>query len=219
VTHVLSDGDTEGQLRELLRDPGWSLRPWPDAEARVRRAARRQRLRAAGLTAGAGAASTAVALSLAMLGSAPRGTFSTASTSILTCGDSAGQQGRGTPPARLVNGVDGFIGDANAYDTLPVQHRGGHRYLAWKTALAVAPDARPYRIVSVTSPGSALVAYGPAAPSRSVRLAVCGHRYTLYTGGILVRHPACVVLTVSGPAGKPVTVEVPVLRACPSRAR
>ncbi len=35
----------EERLRELLRDPRWSLPPWPDAELRVRRTARRQRMR------------------------------------------------------------------------------------------------------------------------------------------------------------------------------
>src|SRR5262245_155085 len=37
----------EDRLRELLRDPRWSLAPWPDADSRVRRAARRQRRAAA----------------------------------------------------------------------------------------------------------------------------------------------------------------------------
>ncbi len=46
----------EDRLRELLRDPGWSLPVWPDAQARVRRAARRQRLTIASV----GAAVTAV---------------------------------------------------------------------------------------------------------------------------------------------------------------
>lgn len=31
------------RLRELMHDPGWSLSPWPDAEQRIRRTARRQR--------------------------------------------------------------------------------------------------------------------------------------------------------------------------------
>lgn len=44
----------ESRLRELLHDPGWSLPAWPNAEARIRRTARRQRIRAA--TAGAAVA-------------------------------------------------------------------------------------------------------------------------------------------------------------------
>jgi hypothetical protein len=57
----------ENKLRELLHDPGWALPAWPDAQARVRRAARRQRARAVGLgacTAAIAAAAIAVPLSL-----------------------------------------------------------------------------------------------------------------------------------------------------------
>jgi len=39
----LGHRNEEDRLRELLRHPRWSLAPWPDAESRVRRAARRQR--------------------------------------------------------------------------------------------------------------------------------------------------------------------------------
>ena len=41
----------EERLRRLMRDPGWSLPAWPDAEARVRRTARRQRLASASIVA------------------------------------------------------------------------------------------------------------------------------------------------------------------------
>lgn len=217
-----SDDRAENRLRELFRDPRWSLPSWPDAEARVRNAARRQRLRVTGAAAGVGiAAITAIVVPLTLPGAPSPRTFYAGTTVLLTCHDSAGQQGRDTSPARLVHGVDGFIGDANAYDSLPVQHLDGHRYLAWKTALSVAPDAGPYRTVSVVTPTSARLSYGSGivAPSRSVRLPACGHRYALYLGGILVRHPACVTLAVNGPSGKPITVSVPVLRSCPPRAR
>jgi hypothetical protein len=207
-----SHDKTEDRLRALLQDPRWSLRPWPDAEARVRRAARRQRLRATSVAAGAGAAIAAVVFPLTMVGSPPPAMFGATTKNLLTCRDSAGQQGRGTPPARLVNGVDGFIGDTNAWDILPVERVSGHRYLALKSALSVASNARPYRTVSVTSPASARLAYGTLAPFRSVRLPACGHRYALYIGAILVRQPACVTLTVTGPAAEPVTIVVPVLR-------
>jgi hypothetical protein len=50
----------EDRLREFLRDPRWSLAPWPDARTRVLRAARRQRRSAAG-AAGAVAVVVAVA--------------------------------------------------------------------------------------------------------------------------------------------------------------
>jgi hypothetical protein len=222
MTHMSSDDRTENKLRELLRDPRWSLPSWPDAEIRVRKAARRQRLRVTGVAAGAGiAAITAIALPLTVPGTPAPGPAATGNVVILNCQNSAGQQGRDTSPARLVHGVDGFIGDTNAYDTLPVQHLDGHRYLAWKTALSVAPDAGPYRTVSVVTPASARLSYGSgiAASSRSVRLPACGHRYALYVGGILVRRPACVTLAVSGPSGRQTTVAVPVLRSCPPRAR
>jgi hypothetical protein len=52
-----------------------------------------------------------------------------AALALLTCDDSAGQQGIDAAPALLVNGVDGFLADTNAYDTLPVRRQGGHRYL------------------------------------------------------------------------------------------
>jgi hypothetical protein len=217
-----SDDRAENRLRELFRDPRWSLPSWPDAEARVRNAARRQRLRATGVAAGVGiAAITAIVVPLTLPGASPPRTFHADTTVLLTCHDSAGQQGRDTSPARLVHGVDGFIGDTNAYDALPVQHLDGHRYLAWKTALSVAPDAGPYRTVSVVTPASARLSYGSgiSASSRSVRLPSCGHRFALYVGGILVMHPACVTLAVTGPAGKPTTVAVPVLRSCPPHTR
>lgn len=134
-----------------------------------------------------------------------------ATLAVLTCHDSAGQQGVGAAPALLVNGVDGFIGDTNADDTLPVWNQDGHRYLAWKAALSVASTALPFRTVSVVSPASARLGYGGAALSQRVRMPACGRRYALYVGGIFVMHPACVTLAVTGPAGKPSTVTMPVL--------
>ena len=217
------DDDAQNRLRELFRDPRWSLPPWPDAEARVRNAARRQRLRAARVTAVAGIAAVAAitAIVVPMLpGVSPPRTFQ-ASTVVLTCHNSAGQQAEDGPPARVVNGVDGFIGDPNAYDTLPVQHLHGYRYLVLKTALSVAPDAGPYRTVSVVTPASARLSYGSSIlkASGSVRLPACGRRYALYVGGILVRQPACVTIAVTGPYGESTTVSVPVLRSCPEHAR
>jgi hypothetical protein len=62
----------EEKLRELMRDPRWSLAPWPDAQSRVRRAARKQR-RAVACTAAAVAilitAAAAVTLSVVLSGS------------------------------------------------------------------------------------------------------------------------------------------------------
>jgi len=147
----------------------------------------------------------------ACAGGSPARVPMAAALAVLTCHDSAGQQGIDTAPALLVNGVDGFIGDTHTYDTLPMWKQDGHRYLAWKAALSVASGALPYRTVSLVSPASARLGYGGAALSRRVRMPVCGRRYTLYAGGIFVTHPACVTLAVTGPTGKPSTVTVPVL--------
>jgi hypothetical protein len=133
---------------------------------------------------------------------------------VLSCGAAAGQQGPGQPPDRLAGGVSGFVGDSNPDDTLPVFGRiDGHRYLVWKAALAVAPGARGGRTVRVLSPAWARIAYGrpPLRPASQIRMPACGPRYTLFTGGILVRRPACVRLAVSGPGVATVTVAVPVL--------
>jgi hypothetical protein len=114
----------------------------------------------------------------------------------------------------VAGGVSGFAGDIETYDTLPVFGRiDGHRYLVWKAALAVAPGARGGRTLRVLSPGWARIAYGrpPWKPASQIRMPACGPRYTLFTGGILVRRPACVRLAVSGPGVAAVTVAVPVL--------
>lgn len=208
------DSTPEARLRELFREQEWSLPPWPDAALRVRRAARRQRVRNALVTTGAGAVIIAIALSLTLLRAPSPEVTGDGRPNFLTCRDSAGQQDRDTRPARLVNGVDGFIGDANAYDTLPVRRVAGSRYLDWKTPLAVQPGS--YRTVAIVSPASARLDYGSGrvAPARAVRMPACGSRYTLYVGGILVRRPACVTLAVSNPAGTTALVTVPVLRGC-----
>lgn len=68
------EADLEDRLRDLLSDPRWSLQPWPDAQERVRRTARRQRIKAVSATACTGAvAAAACAVPLAVLGGA-RGT-------------------------------------------------------------------------------------------------------------------------------------------------
>jgi len=143
----------------------------------------------------------------------------------LTCHATAGQQGA-DPHALRVNGVESIAlrGDSNSADPLPVWHVAGRRYLIWKTFLAVAAASRPYRVVTVTSPATARLYYASAArwgaasgrgeigaAPRQVRLPVCGRRFTGYTGGILVTHPACVHLAVRGPGRKAVTVTVPIL--------
>src|SRR6516225_2036223 len=59
---MLGEDQAEDRLRELLRDPGWSLPKWRDPQQRIRRAARGQRVRLAGTAAGVAAALTAVAV-------------------------------------------------------------------------------------------------------------------------------------------------------------
>ena len=148
----------------------------------------------------------------------------------LSCRDSAGQQ-PGDPSARALNGVESaaWLGDTDSYDALPAwRSRDGRRYLVWKTYLAVAPGARPYRVITVASPASARLFYASPArwgtasgaavisrPPRSVRLASCGRQYAGFTGGILVVRPACVTLTITGPDRPPRSVTVPILvRRC-----
>ena len=65
----------EDRLRELLRDPRWSLPAWRDPEQRVRRAARRQRLRVTGMAAGVAAAAViavAIPVGIGASGHPPR---------------------------------------------------------------------------------------------------------------------------------------------------
>jgi hypothetical protein len=150
-------------------------------------------------------------------------------TVALTCRATAGQQGA-DPQALRVNGVESFAlrGDSNPADPLPAWRVAGRRYLIWKTFLAVAATARPYRVVTVTSPAAARLYYAAparwgavsgrgtiAAAPRQIRLPSCGRRFTGYTGGILVPHPACVRLAVRGPGrnAKAVSVTVPILVA------
>jgi hypothetical protein len=60
----------EDRLRQLMRDPGWSLTTWPDAQARVRRAARRQRLILSSAAAAALVIAAAVLVPVALDGTA-----------------------------------------------------------------------------------------------------------------------------------------------------
>ena len=172
------------------------------------------------------AALLAAAVVLAGCSHRPAAPAASASVDVLSCHDSAGQQ-TADPQARPVNGVESVAlnGDTNAYDTLPAwTSRDGHRYLIWKVYLAVAASARPYRIVTVTSPVTARLFYASTAQwgavsgsqtiavaPRQVELPACGKQYTGYTGGILITRPGCVTLAVSGPGSKAATVTVPVL--------
>ena len=120
-----------------------------------------------------------VALAVVITGCSHRSATPAASggAAVLSCHDSAGQQ-PADPQAQPVNGVESFElnGDTNAYDTLPAwMSRDGHRYLVWKTYLAVAASARPYRIVTVTSPATARLFNAFASPM-GCRVREPGHR-------------------------------------------
>jgi hypothetical protein len=146
----------------------------------------------------------------------------------LSCADSAGQQNADSSD-RAVNGVasPALTGDTNTYDTLPEwKLSDGHTYFVWKAFIAVSPDARPYRTVTVLTPASAALFYASpshwgavsnqpasAPPLRVVRFASCGTREAGYAGGILVRRPGCVRLSVTGPETRATSVTVPVLVA------
>jgi hypothetical protein len=72
VKRMANDDQAEDRLRQLLRDDRWSLPAWPDAEARVRKAARRQRMTAAAAGAIAvAAAAAAILVPLTLLATAP----------------------------------------------------------------------------------------------------------------------------------------------------
>lgn len=151
---------------------------------------------------------------------------SRAATTVLTCRDSFGQS-HSDPGARWVGGV----GSPALYGGFPAsspalagyrRSKDGHLYLSWKDPVGVAPNAGPYRTITVVTPASARLLF--ATPSRwatlwgavlpvlgrSVRLSACAPEYASYFGAIMVRHWACVTLAVSGPAGRLGTVAVPI---------
>jgi hypothetical protein len=139
-------------------------------------------------------------------------------TILLSCADSAGQQGRDvTLP--VTEGVQGLAGRADPAELLPVT---GHWQIA-KAFLAVAPDAAPYRTVSIVRPTTALLFYSDpqtwgtitnadriAHARTSARLPACGRDYSGYTGGILVQAASCVTVRISAPEGKPAVLTIPV---------
>jgi len=141
---------------------------------------------------------------------------------VLTCRDSFGQSAA-DPGSRFVAGIGspglsgGFSGDNTRW-----RSNDGHAYLEWKDPVAVAPDARPYRTITVVSPTTARLLFtsparwatlssGPLPVlSRSVRLSACGREFASYFGAIMIRGGACVTLAVAGPAGKLGTITVPI---------
>ena len=108
---------TEDRLRELLRDPGWSLPAWPDAQARVRRAARRQRMALARVTAAVTAVITTAAVVPVLLQSGPGAESSSAANSWPTADPFA------LPPA-------GAAGFTSAIYPAPVRARAAANWLS-----------------------------------------------------------------------------------------
>ncbi len=138
---------------------------------------------------------------------------------ILSCSESAGQQGRGHET--LVGGVEGLAlpGSADPGNLYPIRGSNGRRYFVYKTFLAVSSAAAPFATVSIVRPVTARLVYGASgaigemfgtasgqalvAASRSkVRLPVCGSRFTGFVGGIIVTQPTCVTFEVSSPRRK-----------------
>jgi hypothetical protein len=137
----------------------------------------------------------------------------------LTCSDSPGQQERGQLPA--VGGVTGLVlpDSVDPAGLSPLGSSNGKLYFAYKAFLAVSRADAPYATVTVTEPragvrlwygrsgsvqGRALI----AASRSSVRLPVCGSRYTGYVGGIILTGPARVTLSVSSAHRKTAAVRI-----------
>jgi hypothetical protein len=146
----------------------------------------------------------------------------------LSCPDSAGQQGAGQET--VIGGVEGLVlpGSDHPADLYPIGAASdGKRYFIYKAFLAVSASAAPFATVSITSPADARLVYGSpsrigelfttrsgralvAASRRTVRLPVCGPRFTGYTGGVIVTRLACVTFAVSSPSSRVATVTVPI---------
>jgi hypothetical protein len=158
----------------------------------------------------------------ACTGGGTAGTTSADMLTVLTCRDSFGQSAA-EPGSRSVAGIGspalfgGFNGDNTRW-----RSNDGHAYLAWKDPVTVAPDARPYRTITVVSPTSARLLFtsparwatlssGPLPVlSRRVQLSACGREYASYFGAIMIRGATCVTLAVAGTAGKLGTITVPI---------
>jgi hypothetical protein len=145
----------------------------------------------------------------------------------LRCSDSVGQQGQ--DHETVVGGVEGLVlpGSDDPAGLIPIRAGDGTRYYLYKAFLAVSAASAPFATVAITQPAGARLWYGsPArigallaagsgqalvAASRStVRLPVCGPRFTGFVGGIIVSGPACVTFVVSSPSSQAATVRVPI---------
>jgi len=152
---------------------------------------------------------------------APRSVRGALGSSVLTlrCSDSVGQQGG--DHETVVGGVEGLVlpGSVDPGNLYPIRGRDGRRYFVYKAFLAVSSASAPFATVSIVRPATARLVYGASgeigemfgsasgralvAASRStVRLPVCGSRFTGFVGGIIVTRPACVTFEVSSPRRK-----------------
>jgi hypothetical protein len=146
----------------------------------------------------------------------------------LTCSDSVGQQGQ--DHETVTGGVEGLVlpGSDDPAGLYPIgAASNGTRYFIYKAFLAVSASVAPFATVSITRPASARLVYGSpprigalfttrsgrallAASRTTVRLPVCGPRFTGYTGGVIVTGPACVTFEVSSPSVRAAIVTVPI---------
>ena len=125
----------------------------------------------------------------------------TSSVLSLSCSDSACQQG--SDHGTVIGGVEGLAlpGSGDPAGLYPIgTTRGSKRYFIYKAFLAVSASAAPFATVSITRPAGARLVYGSpsrigelfstrsgqallAASRNTVRLPVCGPRFTGFTGG------------------------------------
>jgi hypothetical protein len=214
---VAGNEAVEDRLRELLRDPAWSIPAWPDPRMRVREAARRQRRRVTSLAAaaGAGVAMAAVATG-AVIGGWPDAARSAPPAHVLPVLDAAGfpatiypAAGSRRPanvtahcpnPAGLVTSPPSMRAEAMAVVTGLGQSFGSDLKLSdrayWPLALAQwksgAPVVTAQSAVDYSGPLEARPARGPAALPRNVRTA-CGNLIARDTWLVIARttqHPA-----------------------------
>jgi YVTN family beta-propeller protein len=190
------DDYAERKLRDLLRDQAWSLPSWPDAPSRVRRAARRQRLRVAGLAAGLGAvALAAVVVPVSQLaGAAPP--FSLAEP--------------GPPTAYVLTlGPYGETGKADAVTPINVAtNRAGRPVrIPGATGMVMAPDGRAVYVngtggVTVISTATNRVArFIPLPPAHEMAITPDGKTLYVCSGPAVIP-----VRTTTGQPGRPIVV-------------
>jgi YVTN family beta-propeller protein len=192
------DDYAERKLRDLLRDPQWSLPSWPDAPSRIRRAARRQRLRVAGLAASLGAvALAAVVVPVSQLGG---GTH-----------PATGLLGPAGPPTAYVLTLDRHGDYGQGVTVTPINtatNKAGRPVRTpGATEMVVAPDGRAVYVngtsgVTVISTATNRVARViPLRPARQMAITPDGKTLYVCSGPAVVP-----VSTTTGRPGRPIQV-------------